>query len=220
MTSSPAEFERLRAAFAANADGPPSCSEPWSAERILSAVRGELTPHETRELVELTSSHPEIAEAWRLARKVDAIIESESVIVPIQRTRRRLWTTGLAAAAVVVIGIAAGQLWRPPPQHSPTYRSNDESTITSALQENVPLPRGAFQLHWSGGPEGSTYDLVVSTTDLRILDRGEGLKSMSYLVPEDVLRGLPSGATLLWRVEATTPEQKHLSSPTFVQVLQ
>jgi len=220
MTVSSAELERLRTAFAALAEGAPGCDDPPSPDRIWQAVRGELTPEETRKLVERTSRHPEMAEAWRLAREMVSIMGRTAEVVPMPRARRRPWLAGLAAAAVLTVGIAATLFWQAPWQRTPIFRSPGEATISSVLPEDRPLARDAFLLRWAGGPEGSEYDLFVSTSDLRVLTRAEQLTSPSHLVPEEVLADLASGELVLWRIEATAPDGRRLSSPTFVQRLQ
>lgn len=220
MTISSAELERLRTAFAAVAEGLPRCDGSPSPKHIWHAVRGDLTPKETRKLVERTSSNPETAEAWRLAREVNAIMSRKAEVIPLPRTRRRPWLAGLAAAAVVTVGIAATLFWQAPWQETPIFRSPAEATISSVLPEDHPMARDAFLLRWTGGPDGSMYDLFVSTSDLRVLTRAEQLKSPSHLVPEEVLADLPSGTLVLWKVEATAPDGRRLSSPTFVQRLQ
>ncbi len=220
MTTSPTELERLRSAFAALAAGPSNRDDQPSGERILQAVRGELSPEETRKIVDLVSRDPEVAEAWRLAREVDAMMDGPAEVVPMPRPRRRQWLAGLAAAAVVTLGFSIALFWQGGQRPTTTFRDSGEITISSELRRNDSMARDAFHLRWTGGPEGSSYDLVVSTSDLRVLTRVERLASPNHLVPEEVFTTLPSGAAVLWRVEATGPNGDRLASSTFVQHLQ
>lgn len=217
MIGSSNELERLRAAFAALADGSSVGDDPPSPERIWRAVRGELSTEETRELVELISKDPESAEAWRLAREAAVNAGEAAEVVPMPLTRRRPWLPAIAAAAVVTIGIAASLFWQDSQTRIPVYRDSSETAISSELPEGLAMAREAFLLRWTGGPEGSTYDLIVSTSDLRIVTRAERLTSPQHLVPREVLIDLPPDTPVLWQVEVTTLNGGHFASPTFVQ---
>ncbi len=76
------------------------------------------------------------------------------------------------------------------------------------------MPRDLFVLRWSG-PQGTLYDLRITTEDLSPLDAARSLAVSEYQVPEDKLRGLESGSVLLWQVIPLLPEQNRWDLKTF-----
>lgn len=215
------EMERLREGFAADrgAPRPDACPPP---ERIWRAARGELGPRDVRGVVEHVAACGECAEAWRLARAFEEEAAGEEgaarPVAPAARRPARFapW----AAAAAAALALVAGGLWwseRPTgPAPETVYRQGAEVTIHSEVPEGRALPRDHAVLTWSGAPDGSTYDLSVSTEDLRALDRAEGLEEPEYTVPAKAFDGVAQGAKVLWRVEAHLPDGRTVASPTFV----
>jgi hypothetical protein len=207
--------ERLRAAFQARRTEvmPPGGCPP--ATDLWSALRGELSPESRRALVDHTSSCGACAEAWRLAADVNRD--------PI--STQRPWTrtlAPLAAAAALVLALGSGfWLWRAPgPVEAPGFRGGDAPVIRSLVREDAALPRQNFRLRWSPGPEGSRYDVRVTTDSLQVLAGGPRLAEPSYLVPEGALAPLPKDSKILWRVEAVLPDGERVASPTFVTRLE
>ncbi|ANM29840.1 hypothetical protein ABI59_10005 [Acidobacteria bacterium Mor1] len=88
--------------------------------------------------------------------------------------------------------------------------------IRSSLGDDTPLPRGAFVLRWEGTPEGSIYAVEVGTPDLRSLDRAAGLVDAEYRVPVERLESVEAGGSVAWRVEATLPDGRQITSVTFI----
>ena len=221
------ETERLRQAFAADcgAPRPAECPPP---ERIWRAARGELGTREVREVVEHVAACGECAEAWRLARALgEEVAEEGAEPAPAAGGRTILLPWPWAAAAAVVLALFAAGLWwsgrpgearRPAP--APVYRQGAEIAIRSEVPPGKALPRDHAELAWSGAPDGSTYDLSVSTEDLRTLDQAEDLEEARYTVPEKAFEGLSAGAKVLWRVEAHLPDGRTVASPTFVSAIE
>jgi hypothetical protein len=211
----------LREAFQARTGGPPpgtACPEPG---RIFDAARGALPPGETREVVEHLAVCPDCSEAWRLAAafEEEAGVGAEPASV---RTRSRWYLRPVAAAAALVLAALAAGLWWTVvtvPEEAPVYRAGGELEIRSLLPEGEPLARDAAVLRWrlgsDGAPEGTTYDLLVSGEDLQPLAEAAELEEPSYRVPPAALESLPSGAEILWRVEAHLPDGRSARSPTF-----
>jgi hypothetical protein len=216
----------LREAFQARTGGPPagaSCPEPG---RIYDAARGALSPGETREVVEHLALCPECAEAWRLAAafEEEAAAGAEAVSIG---TRSPWYLRPVAAAAALVLAALAAGLWWTVvtvPEQAPIYRAAGEAEIVSLLPEGEPLDRDAPFLRWQiapePAPEGTTYDLLVSTEALESVAEATELEEPRYELPEEALTDLPPGAQLLWRVEATTPDGRRIASPTFVTPIQ
>jgi len=234
------EIARLREAFAADSDrtAPDPVKDPCPApERIWDALDGALGPEALREIVDHVAVCPACAEEWRLAitfREEAVNEESEDGAAPAPGGRgldpvdlpgRRLQVPAwLAAAAVAVLALGLGGIWWstarsgvPGATQAPVYRQATEQQIDSLLPEGKPLSRAEPVLRWTTGPEGSVYDVVVSTEDLAAppIAEASGLTEARYRIPADALAGLPAGAELLWQVDATTPDGKRISSKTF-----
>jgi hypothetical protein len=211
---------RLRAAFRVR----PRTAAPGDhvpAEDLWSAVRGELSADERRAIVDHTASCAECAEAWRLA--VEVTPDPIPVAAP---AARPAWTpfrwpatfAPLAAAAALVAAVGAG-VWlsrAPAPANTPAFRGGDAPVVRSLVGDDDALPREQFVLRWSAGPEGSRYDVRVTTEGLQVVAEAEGLTEPALVVPPTALSSLPAGSRLLWRVEVVAPDGERAASPTFV----
>lgn len=209
----------LRRAFASLAEAPPSTAQAAhpEAERIYDAVRGKLPPDELRDLVEHLGECPECAEAWRLATAFE-----EEVGAAAPAVAPRVFPRLVAVAATALVALLGMGLWwttfRAP--EAPVYRAAGEAEIVSLLAEDEPLDREEPVLRWQvaepGAPEGTTYDVLVTTGDLTLVSEASGLAEASYEMPAEALADLEAGTELLWQVEATTPEGRRITSPTFI----
>ncbi len=214
------DTSRLKEAWEAlseRAEPQGDCPEP---EKLLEAVRGTLPPEETRELVAHFSGCPACAEAWRLARELEAGTGSgERQPAPRESggRRRMLWA---AAAGVVLLVAVIHQLWvRSGTSPTPVYRDEVPTTIRSLVPEDEPLPREDFLLRWSPGPAGSLYEVEVTTASLVVVASAPDLEEPSYQVPPSALADLPAAARLYWRVETTLPDGSRVASQTFLAQL-
>lgn len=207
--------ERLRAAFQARrTQATPHESCPAAAE-LWSAVRGEGTLESRRALIDHTSACGACAEAWRLAMDVSRDLASA----------RRPWQRSfapLAAAAALVLALGGGVwlYWVPRHVEAPVFRGGEGPIIRSLVPEDEALPRRDFRLRWSSGPDGSRYDVRVTTESLQVLAGGQRLAEPSFLVPENALAPLPKDSRILWRVEVALPDGERVASPTFVTRLE
>ena len=208
------EVERLRAAFAAPAGPAPEPDACPAPERIWAAVRGELSASEVREVIDHTIACPACAEDWRLAAALDRKVADGTAQArtssPSRSALGRPWLS--AVAAVLVLGFVLVPVLRHD-DPAPIYRGEDEA-IQSALPAGEALPREEAVLRWTG-PAGAVYDVQVTTEDLRVVATAGGLETPELRVPAEALRDLPSGAALLWRVEATLPDGAEMASVTF-----
>jgi len=225
MNETEPDVERLRAALRALADGARPGEKCPPPERLWATLRAELPVEQRREVIDHMASCPSCAEAWRLA------VEIHPDPQPAAAPERRSWLATLftappfvplAAAAALVMAIGTGLvvLREPRPPSPPGYRAAGPSAIRSLLPEDEPLPREAFRLRWSPGPEGARYDVRVTTGSLEPVASAQGLIEPSYLVPESALASLPAGTRLLWQVEARLPDGERRDSPTFMTSLQ
>lgn len=226
----PAEIARLRQTFAAGCGRPvpEECPEPG---RLWDGAAGELPADELRAVVDHLAGCPDCSEEWRLALAVreeseEQVLRPERAAAPaagwgaLPRTARR-WA---AAAAVAVIGLGLAGVWwsqQQVPDGPAVYRDAEEATIESLLPEGERLSREDPVLRWSAGPEGSTYSVLVSTEDMAgSVAEATGLSEPEYRLPDEALEALPSGATIFWQVEATTPEGGRVASVTFVTTVE
>jgi anti-sigma factor RsiW len=227
MNQDTQELARLRAAFTAPADDSPAPEDCPSPETIWSAVRGELPPQALREVVDHTARCAACAEDWRLAVEVNKQAKEQEETAPGQLPsnvvvgRFGRWSSvaaavALAASLLVVVGIyrqaaVPGQ---------PTYRASQEATVRSLLAAGQALPREAAVLRWTPLAGATSYDVSVSTEDLRQVASAHGQTAAAYQLPKEALAGLPPGAKLLWQVDAVFPDGHHVTSPTFTILLQ
>lgn len=223
------EDANLRTAFASLAGTAPaapstgSCPEP---ERIYDAVRGKLLPGEVREVVEHVAVCPDCAEAWRLAA---AFEEETGAAAPRTAVARPFPRLVAVAASVLVALLAVGVWWTAyrAPEEAPVYRAAGDAEIVSLLPRGEALDRAEPVLRWQvaapgappGAPDGTTYDVLVTTADLDSVAEASELAEARFELPADELADLPAGTELLWRVVATTPEGRRFTSPTFVTPL-
>ena len=212
-------LEDMRQAFAAAAGPPPAPERCPAPERVWAAAHGELPPAEAREVVDHTAGCPACAEDWRLAA---ALVEGAPAAAPLRvpgpvltfPPRRSFYAplAALAAAACLLITIGVQQRVHEP--GSTIYRAGAETELRSLLPADASLAREHFLLRWAPVP-GATYDLLVSTEDLRPLATESGLTHPSWQVPPAALARLPHGSRLLWQVKARLPDDRSLSSDTF-----
>ena len=218
MSQDDQELVTLRAAFAAPAAAAPDPESCPAPERIWEAVRGELPPAELREALEHVASCEACAEDWRLAAElVRQPAAAEQAPGRVLQGRFGQWrplaaAAALAAGLLVAVGIYQTGSFGP---QQPTYREAESEGIRSLLPEDQALPRQGAVLRWSPVPGAESYEVRVSTEDLRPVRTAQGLKTASYSIPESALASLPPGTKLLWQVDAVFPDGSRRSSATF-----
>jgi hypothetical protein len=217
------ELAKLRRAFASASQPAPAPADCPSPEKIWEAVRGESPAREIQAVVTHMAGCSACAEDWRLAMAMQRSETSVAKVIPATErfsAGRRLRNWGLAAAAVLALAVVGLQWAQQANDQASTYRG-EESAIHSLVAEGQSLPRNEFLLRWSA-PEtpGATYDVEVSTEDLRVVASGDDLREPQFLVTASALAGLPPGTPLLWKVDAELPQGEHVSSTTFVTTVQ
>jgi hypothetical protein len=176
-----------------------------------------------REVVEHLAVCPECAEAWRLAAALEEEARAAGEEAAFRGVPRQPWyLQPLRVAATLALAlVAVAVVWNvvQAPEEAPVWRGDGELEIRSLLPEGEALPREEAELRWTpvpaGDPEGTTYDLLVSTADLVSVAEADGLEEARYTLPADALEGLPPGTKLLWRVEARLEDGRTVRSPTF-----
>jgi hypothetical protein len=206
--------ERLRGAFrdlAAASAG--QCSEE-DLDRVWRAVSGELPAEERREMVERLATDPACAEAWRVAHALQDARRGDVRVAAFGKTRS--WSPAwIGLAAALVFGVAAGiyQIRRAPES---MFRTQAQYVVESPIPSDSALPRDAFVLRWTPGPEGSRYHVRVTTEDLQVLTTASDISVPEFRVPPEPLSKVPSGSRVLWQVVASLPSGERVSSQTFV----
>jgi len=212
---------RMREAFASLGETAPPGDGCPTPEQIWDAATGETSSQElVHTLIEHTASCPACAEDWRLARGLRSVSQESSIASPRTRHRANRLRWLVAAAAFVLLFATALPLhrWLTRPDRPAVRGTFGE--IFSLVAEGERLPRERCLLRWSPGPPGTSFRLRVLTDDARELVAVDGVDQPEYLIEEESLLALPSGARLLWRVEATLPEGRHLVSPTFMNFIE
>jgi hypothetical protein len=214
VTDPDAADERLRQAF--QRLGETSREEPSAedVDRIWRAAAGDLSADERRELVDRTATDPALAEAWRAAKELS---RAAPVDTPAATAGSRFSTPGwLAAAAVLLVGVALGVIAQLSPPRDGTYRDVGTDVIAPLVEPDATLPRDAFRLRWTAGPPDSRYLVRVTTEDLRVLTTVPDLTVPELVLDPGLLSSIDPGARVLWQVDATLPGGERVSSETFV----
>ena len=219
MTETRSPDERLADAFRAIEDSSAADVADSDRERIWLAVSGVLPVEERRALVELMSTNPAYADAWRVAHEMWRASQgtaAETLGTP-ARLHTRWWTTPwLSAAAVLLVGTTIGLVSLREQQSGDEFRSSPAYVVESRMPDATALSRDAFRLQWAAGPEGSRYRVRVTTDDLRVLATAADLDVPEFSVPAPRLSTLPAGGTVLWQVDAYLPDGERVTSRTFV----
>src|SRR5262245_4599186 len=159
MTDLRGSDERLADAFRALEDTSDDVPADLR-ERVWLAVSGGLPPDERRELVERTAVDPRCAETWRIAsemwRASQARVAGGREVAAPGLTRR--WTSGwLAMAATLFLVAAIGVVSLLNRRPGDEFRASSGFVVESLVPADTALPRDAFRLRWTPGPEGSRY---------------------------------------------------------------
>ena len=217
MTDQPPADEALRSAFQALADSSGGECSREDLDRIWLAVGGELSAAERRELVERLATDAACAEAWRIAHELRG-----SLPIAVAGDRRSPWRPASWLAAAAGLVLAAGVVLFVSVNRSgdATFRDPGQAAIESLVPSEAVLPRDAFRLRWTPGPQDARYQVQVTTEDLRLLVTTADLTRPEVTVDAARLADVPQGSRLLWQVEVTLPNGERTRSSTFVTRVQ
>jgi hypothetical protein len=221
VTSDRAADDRLRTAFYALGESARDDCTADELDRIWRAVSGELPPDERRDVVERVAASPACAEAWRVAHLLwteaqgGAVAQEGSSPAP---PTSRTWTapSWLAAAAVLLIGVGVAVVSQVGRESGDTFRDSTRYGIESLVPAGTTLARDAFRLRWTPGPDGSRYDVRVTTEDLQVLESVSGLTAPELALDRELLTPVAAGGRVLWQVDVTLPSGVRVSSQTFI----
>jgi hypothetical protein len=204
--------ERLRDAFQALGDAVHEDLSADEVERVWLAVSGDMPADERRELVDRMATSPALAKAWRVAHELWR--ETQPATTSGLAAWPRSW---MAAAAAVVLAIGVGIFVQVAPERGgDTFRDPNRYVVEALVPHEAELPRDAFRLRWTPGPEDSRYRVRVTTEDLRVLTTVSEVTVPELVVDPGLLSGVASGARVLWQVDATLPGGESVLSETFV----
>lgn len=230
MTSSDRDdVDRLRQVLARDRPGPGPADDVVDPERLWRAVRGKAEPAEVAVLVDRMAQDPALAEDWRVAvafaraasegeaqpDDVPASAPGSELAAANDGVRVRWAAVGVAlAAAAVLLVVAWPRAGVERHDGDPGALRGAEGNIT-ALRGEGPLARDHATLEWSPVPGALRYELYVSTPALEPVLVERALPGPSMVLPAAILRPLPAGTELLWRVEAVLDDEQRVPSPTF-----
>src|SRR5690606_31961033 len=120
----------------------------------------------------------------------------------------------LAAAVLLVLAWPRGGPPRPGTAADPGALRGAQGGITALRGEGV-TARDQATLEWSAVPGAVRYELHVSTPELEPVLSERSLPTPRAVLPEAILRPMPAGTELLWRVEAVLDDEQRVVSPTF-----
>ncbi len=212
--------ELLRDAFQSLGETSRREPSPEELDQIWRAMSGDLPAPDRRALVDRMSTDPALAHAWRVAHEVWRLAP-DGTRAAVSREGRTWMRSGLAAAAVLFVAAAVGVLFQlSRPGADGAFRDVGGYVVESLVPPDQTLPRHAFRLRWTPGPEGSRYHVRVTTEDLRVLATAGDLTVPELLLEADTFSTVVAGSQVLWQVDATLPAGETVPSPTFVTRVQ
>jgi hypothetical protein len=213
-------MERMRQEFASvrnlAGDGRacPSAAELWdSAMETIHVTENE-------KIVLHLAACGVCAASWRMAGEMQKEATQQNGLRGTVRRSRQLvrprWV-GLAAAAVLIMvaGIVIVRQLETVTPPQPAYRAAPWGDLAPLTDPAVPLPRNDMTLRWKGAPQGTIYDLRVTTDRLVSLHRAFDIETTSYQVPSEKLAALPPGSIVFWTVTARLPDGRIWNSRAF-----
>lgn len=222
MTTWREDDDALRDAYQAAIAGSAGDCAPEDVDGVWEAVAGRLDVERRRELIDRMATDPALAQAWRVALELDrargsAAPEAAATSSGFQSRASSRWLPGalmgLAATLIVAAGVRVLLVNRTP---ADTFRAAAGTAVESRVTSDAALPRDAFVLRWSPGPDGSRYTVRVTTEDLKLLTTATDLPVPEFTVPRDALGTVPAGGRVLWQVILAAPGGETVSSQTFV----
>ena len=217
MTEQRGSDERIAEAFRALEDTQGADVPEDLRERIWLAVSGALPPEERRELVERTATDPQCAETWRVASEMWRASQGAAVDGAALTGLTTRWPPRwLAAAAALFLVTAIGVVSLRNQRSGDEFRASPSFVVESLVPADTALPRDAFRLRWTPGPEGSRYQLRVTTEDLQVLATAADLTAPEFVIESAVVARLPRGANVFWQVDVSLPNGERLTSSTFI----
>jgi hypothetical protein len=214
MTGASSTGEKLRRSFAA-LDGHEHVGECPTAETIWDAVHARLAVDEASGVVDHIAGCPSCAADWRIAMRSDQRVAPSAVAATSPRHTTLRWTA-LATAATVILAALLVTVIRYRDAGTPVYRTGDETRIESLVPEDQVLSRDSAILRWSPVGEDALYSIEVGTLGLVPLASAHDLKETEFTVPREALLSVGAGESIVWQIEASLPDGRHVASEAFI----
>lgn len=227
MTNLEREYQQLSAAFSARSMH--HCDETCPpSETIYAAVAGELSPANTRDMVEHVARCSDCEEAWRLAK---AIFEQEAANNSFVRDAEKLshrstfsqWATlhprASIAASILLCSVIGFGMFKADlfiPQHQVTLRDGSQIQQAIIAESAASLTRERFILRWSPADVSARYNVRLTDASLTPIWSAMGLSEPSAQVPSQTLANITAGSSLFWQVDVIVDGRTTTSSPTFI----
>ena len=210
MSDTGHDVEQLRHELRQQTEAKGDGAACYRVETLWESATGRLARAENRAVVLHIAECASCATAWELARE---LAPAGEVAERAPATSWRRWVPAVAAA--VLLAAVALWLWKPAEVREPIYRDTSGDWIVSELKADRSLERNDCTLRWSAGPEGTTYDVRVTTADLTPVAQGLDLSEPSFRVDPSSLASVSPGEVILWRVTARLPDGRKTASITF-----
>ena len=215
-----ANDDRLQGEFARLAEVAGDGAACPSPETLWKSARAELQSDEREAVVMHLGECTACAAAWRIARDLSRKHLEERARFLQPRRVSRVWAPLAAAAAVVVVAIGLTVMMRDRPGAPPMYRALEGEWLRPLTEEGATVPRDDFVLQWTAGPEGTTYDVRVTTEGLRLLAQETGLEDAELRVAPETLSDLAPGSAIFWQVTAHAPDGRVIDSKSYKVLLE
>ena len=203
------DLERLRRAFVAGGEVRTDCPD---ADALWRFAGGRAESVEAARIADHLPHCSSCGIALRLAHELGH--------APQQRARTSM--RNVAITAVVVAIAASVLLWlgaRNVPQSDDgpmIYRGAVPADAALApIDPDRTIARADAVLRWHPGPNGTRYDVYVSSETLDEIAAAQDLEVPEFRVPADALAALSRDAVVLWRVEARLPDGTLIVSSTW-----
>lgn len=208
--------EELRDAFAASIESMGDGTTCPGPDALWESASETASPRHDEAVLLHVGECPGCAAAWRVGRNLASDSPAQAAGVGSRRGRFAWWWPVAASAAIAFVLIGLGVPDRRAERSSPVYRAREGEWLQSQVPGEDGLPRSRCWLRWTAGPEGTTYQVRVTDERLELLARGRGLEDAEFLVPQEALGDLPSGAKIIWQVTARLPDGAIVDSPGFI----
>jgi len=205
--------ETLKTAFVNGSweTAPERCPD---TETLWTSAAGELDSAADETVILHLARCPQCSSVWRLAREMGAAGEVDGgTVVSIEgarrsRASRRSVVLALAATVLLGVGLSTVMINRRDTVGPSVYR--EQRSVSDSSEVSV-MSRTDCRLRWKAGPDGSTYDLVVTDENLDVLVSIKNLSDPEYRIdPKD----LPLSGEIFWRVTVHFPNGEVHSSET------
>ncbi len=177
----------------------------------LGADAGELARASARPIILHSSRCDRCGAALRIGLEMAEQL-GEPVAAPKVFPLRR-FSLGLGLAAAIAATVLIVPYLRAP--DSGIHERGGVPDGVRSLVPSTPRSRAGLVLEWSPYPDAVRYQVTLASLDLHVLFQKVGVTGTRVEVPETALATVPSGARLVWNVEATLADGRAIKSPAF-----